>query len=392
MRRLALFTVVVLALLPVAAARGARLDPKAIIAKGDQTGRAVKAVSYDAEVWFEGALKGRPRVRATVKAQESSSERYPFLRLEGVVQLPDTDKTQSFHLVLNQKQAMNLDQREKIAILGDLPEAFALIAERRTLLMAEFVRPQPFAEELAAVSPTYEGEQSIAGTACHVIRVEYQDGSQARWYIGKEDSLPHRVDRISKTPVGEAIRVLELSALDIAPKFDDSTFATKVPEGFERKEFVRRPRSDPRLLPVGSVAPDWTLKTPTGESVTLSKLRGKVVVLDFWATWCVPCIQAMPGIQKLHERFKDKPVAVFGINTRQRGSRADPAALMKSKGFTYGLLLNGDEVSRTYRVIGIPVFYIIGPDGKVVHASTGLRPGGEETFANLIESVLETND
>jgi thiol-disulfide isomerase/thioredoxin len=393
MRRSALFTALVPALLLVAAARGARADARAIIARVDRTVQAVKAVSYDAEVWFEGAFGNGPRVRATVKAQEAPAGPYPFLRLEGTVQLPDTDKTHSFNLVLNQKQVMKLDEQQKIAVLGDLPEGFAMIADpMQALLIAEFLRPQPFAEELAAVSSTYEGEQSIAGTACHVIRVGYQDGSEARWYFGKADSLPHRVDRISKTPAGEAIRVLQLSAIDIAPEFNNTTFATKVPEGFERKEFVRRPRSDPRLLPVGSVAPDWTLATPQGKSVTLSELRGKVVVLDFWATWCGPCIRAMPGVQKLHERFKDKPVAVFGINTWERSSRADPAAAMKRMGLTYGLLLKGENVAKAYRVTGIPTFYIIGPDGKVAHASAGLAPGGEEVFASLIESLLKSDD
>ncbi len=68
------------------------------------------------------------------------------------------------------------------------------------------------------------------------------------------------------------------------------------------------------------------MKDPAGKSVSLKSLRGKIVLLDFWATWCGPCRMAMPGLQKLHDRYKDKPVAIYGVNCRERRPDANPMA------------------------------------------------------------------
>lgn len=89
------------------------------------------------------------------------------------------------------------------------------------------------------------------------------------------------------------------------------------------------------LLQAGTVAPDWTLLDSKGNKVTLSSLKGKVIVLDFWATWCAPCKQVMPTIQKMHEKYKSKGVLVYGVNTWER---ADAAKFMKDNKYSYGLL------------------------------------------------------
>ena len=196
------------------------------------------------------------------------------------------------------------------------------------------------------------------------------------------------LDRIRTGPTGKAVHVLELSEVDTAPEFDDTTFAVRVPDGFQRREYTRPTRRNPalaNLLKVGSEAPDWTLKTPSGRAVTLSKLRGKIVLIDFWATWCGPCKAAMPTLQELHEKYKGKPVVVVGINTWER---ADPAAFMKKNKLSYGLLLKGDAVARAYGVLGIPTFYLIGPDGKILYASSGFDPTSETAVAKLIDAAL----
>src|SRR4030095_6782959 len=102
-----------------------------------------------------------------------------------------------------------------------------------------------------------------------------------------------------------------------------------------------------KLLPVGQTAPDWRLTDPAGKVRTLADYRGKVVVLDFWATWCETCAEIMPRMQKLHDKLADKGVVVLGVNTWEKG---DPIAFMKKKRLTYDVLLKGEEVTETYRV------------------------------------------
>jgi len=139
------------------------------------------------------------------------------------------------------------------------------------------------------------------------------------------------------------------------------------------------------LLKTGTMAPDWTLKDAEGESHSLSDYEGKIVVLDFWATWCGPCVKAMPGLQKLHEKYADKGVAVIGMNTSESG---DPVAFMKKKNFTYQLLLNADPVSNAYRVRGIPAFYVLDGEGTIVFSAVGFSPGHEKEIEKVINEEL----
>jgi len=122
------------------------------------------------------------------------------------------------------------------------------------------------------------------------------------------------------------------------------------------------------LLAVGDPAPDWTLRDAEGRAHTLSEYRGRVVVLDFWATWCALCSKVMPRMEKLHRKYREQGVAVFGVSTFETG---DPAALMKKKNCTYGLLLKGEEIAPAYGVETLPVVCVIGPDGRVVYSHAG---------------------
>jgi thiol-disulfide isomerase/thioredoxin len=382
-----------LALLPalgvlVAPVLGDDPDPKEIIAKADQATRAVKAVSYKARVWVEGDLPlPQPQVEAAVKTAENPRGRLPLLWIDGVLRMPDFGQTQFFRLIVNDKQVGSFSTKEKVCVIGDLPEAADLASEAlKTVVMREFLHPEPFSDELNGDSRQYEGKKAIAGTECHVIYVVYKGAqAEARWYFGVDDLLPHRVDRVAPGSNGKVYRVLELSELNANVKLDDDAFAIQVPPGYERRDYAPPRRRDQGLLAVGSHAPDWTLKTPAGEPVTLSKLRGRVVLLDFWATWCGPCKAAMPSVQKLYEKYKDKPVTVLGINTWER---SDAVAYMKAHTYSYGLLLNGDAVAKAYRVLGIPTLYIIGPDGKILHASSGFNAATDVAVDKLIDKTL----
>jgi peroxiredoxin len=131
--------------------------------------------------------------------------------------------------------------------------------------------------------------------------------------------------------------------------------------GDERKEGAR-------LLAVGDLAPDWKLGDAEGRTHSLSDYRGKVVVLDFWATWCAPCSKVMPRMERLHQKYKGQGVAVFGVSSWETG---DPAAVMKKKKCTYGLLLKGEEVAPVYGVSILPAVCVIGVDGRVIYSHAG---------------------
>lgn len=110
------------------------------------------------------------------------------------------------------------------------------------------------------------------------------------------------------------------------------------------------------------------------------------VLVDFWATWCGPCKLAMPGIQKVASEFKDRGVAVYGVNLRENAD-ADPAKFMKDNAYTYGLLLKGDDMGKAYRVQGIPAFFVLDRDGKVVYSATGYSEDNEKKLREVVDAA-----
>lgn len=121
-------------------------------------------------------------------------------------------------------------------------------------------------------------------------------------------------------------------------------------------------------LEVGSIAPDFELKTLTGESVKLSDLRGKKVLLNFWATWCPPCKAEMPEMQAFYEETKDD-VAILAVNLDPNN---DVAGFAKEGGYTFPIVLDqSDEVKNTYGILSIPTTFFLDEKGKITHTFMG---------------------
>lgn len=123
--------------------------------------------------------------------------------------------------------------------------------------------------------------------------------------------------------------------------------------------------TSPPVVAVGTPAPDFELKDIEGRTVRLSDYRGKVVFLNFWATWCPPCREEMPEIQRLVD--KNIPdLVVLGINTNDPAQPSEVKAFMERNGFTWRVLYDaGGRVARIYKVVYLPTSYFIGPDGIV---------------------------
>ncbi len=141
--------------------------------------------------------------------------------------------------------------------------------------------------------------------------------------------------------------------------------------------------SKPKPAGGANEAPDFTLTDVDGKTVNLSDYRGKkVVILDFWATWCGPCRAAMPLIQSYYEKNKGK-VEVLSINEQETPDRV--AAFIKQTGYTYRVLLDRDgKVESAYRVYGIPTLFVVDKDGDLRHKSVGYRPDLEQQLTEII--------
>ena len=121
---------------------------------------------------------------------------------------------------------------------------------------------------------------------------------------------------------------------------------------------------------IGSEAPDFTLADTEGRQVHLKDLRGKVVVVDFWATWCPPCREQMPHLQQIHQQFSDKGVVVLGLDVGEDGPRVSQFA--RQSAYTFTLLLGSEPgVTELYFVDGFPTTLVVDRQGKIVYRAVG---------------------
>lgn len=126
----------------------------------------------------------------------------------------------------------------------------------------------------------------------------------------------------------------------------------------------------PPVLP--RPAPNFTLLNLAGEKVSLENFRGKIVLLDFWATWCRPCVKSMPALQKLHDQFASKNFTVLGISTDEEGKKKVEPFLKKHK-IAYPILLDAAEnpAWEMYKVKVIPMMFLVDPKGQIVKQWVG---------------------
>lgn len=139
------------------------------------------------------------------------------------------------------------------------------------------------------------------------------------------------------------------------------------------------------------LAPDFTLTALDGTTLTLADMRGDVVLVDFWATWCGPCKVAMPGLQKLHEEYGTKGLRVLAFSVDQKGE-AVVRPFIEQNGYTFPVALADEATRRAYGGIqSIPTTVIIRPDGTVYDLMVGAHPYEAYEKAFLAARAGETH-
>lgn len=148
------------------------------------------------------------------------------------------------------------------------------------------------------------------------------------------------------------------------------------------------PAAEEHRAAVGTPAPEWELTDATGAVHRLSDelAAGRVVFLDFWASWCTPCAEATPAVRGLHGRFAERGVAFYSVHCRDE---TDPRQAFASHGADWPLLLDGDGVALRYAVPTLPTFVIVDASGRIAYRGYGYAPGAEEKLAAAIERALD---
>jgi len=137
----------------------------------------------------------------------------------------------------------------------------------------------------------------------------------------------------------------------------------------------------------GQVAPDFALKSSTGENLRLSEYRGDVVMINFWATWCGPCRQEMPLLDELYTRYERVGFSLLGVNIDDDSRRA--MQMIEELGVSFPVLFDArKEVSELYEVEAMPVTVLVDREGNVRYVHHGYKPGYEDKYLDQIRSLL----
>ncbi len=148
-------------------------------------------------------------------------------------------------------------------------------------------------------------------------------------------------------------------------------------------------RPEPTDL-IGQAAPDFEGQDLDDKPVKLADFKGRVLVLDFWATWCGPCLRALPLIQKVHEQYADKPVTVLGMNTDRAGVRDKVRTTVADKKLTFRQFLDADgKVGRKYNISGIPCVIVLDKQGVVQAVHLGYSQKLAEELSAQIDKLLK---
>lgn len=139
----------------------------------------------------------------------------------------------------------------------------------------------------------------------------------------------------------------------------------------------------------GDNAPDFTLTDLSGTPVSLSSLKGKVVMLEFWATWCPPCKEAVPELNAIYGRYKERGFVLIGVSV-DKGADTMYAitSYAKKHSITYPVVLADSSTNNSYSVTSIPTSFIIDKDGKVINKRIGFIPGSADNISKQIEALL----
>jgi len=146
----------------------------------------------------------------------------------------------------------------------------------------------------------------------------------------------------------------------------------------------------PSVAHAGDVASDFTLRDINGQSVTLSELKGRVVIMSFWATWCGPCKEEMPHLQKMYAELESEGLTVLSISTDDARSASRVKPFIKKNGYSFPVLLDRDStvISAYNPSKTLPFTVVVDRAGEVAKRHSGYNPGDEVELLEEVKALL----
>jgi len=257
------------------------------------------------------------------------------------------------------------------------------------LLEGALVKPDPWAAFSKSVNQIeYAGRDSADGDKLHKLRVTAPDGEFDMFLTDADKPVIHHIridqsDQLRRSGgEGSVVVTIRFNEWKLGEPIEAGTFDFSVPEGAKKVSRIGPPH------PLeDKPAPNFTLTNLAGEKVELSDLKGKVVVLDFWATWCGPCVKGLPIMDKVTSSYSDDKLAFYAVNLRENQSKVNK--FLEKHDMDLPVLMDAQgSVARQYRVKSIPQTVIIGADGTVQSVHVGLSPNAESELKSELDKLV----
>lgn len=299
----------------------------------------------------------------------------------------------------------------------------------QTMRLPKILAAQPYKEALSANDFTMEGEKTIDGEVCDVVVVNTAgSGQKFRYAIARKDSFPRLIEQLFESATMQGKLTIELTNVVIdnntPPALTENEMRVPVPEGYTEdrqagKPTVRpvpgkqpsppgttetpatpektepAPATTPAPAPKGpTAAADFELMTPTGEKVSLASLKGKVVVMQFWGSWCLPCRdwhKTLADGVKNAAGDKGADVQLLALSVRERDNQNAVSELASRDG-SFKLLAGADEVAKTYGANVFPTTVVVDKDGMIAATVKDTDSTSVDSVKNAVRLALGVTD
>lgn len=247
--------------------------------------------------------------------------------------------------------------------------------------------------------------EKIDDEPCECVEITRADGDLTFWIAAQSKALKRiefptmelkkQLDQQVGTPVSGVRLVADFRGARLNPKLEDVAFEFEVPQGaklmarFDLRALVPPPPAPSKLL--GQKIGQFNFVRLDGSPVTPEALKGKVAIIDFWATWCGPCLENMPSLNQVYEKYKnDERVEFLAVSVDQGDVKPEVLQSAMSKAGTSVPIVrdNNQSAFKVFQVEGIPNLFVLGPDGTIEDNEVGMNPALAEELPARVEKLL----
>lgn len=238
-----------------------------------------------------------------------------------------------------------------------------------------------------SVGITASDSESVDGVECSIVFVDYGRYREKLW-LGQDNHMLRKSAMIFGTPeAGETEAMSSLyGEIELGADIEQTAFsAPELPDG---TKIIEVPKMKDRVIVAGQKAPEFTVQGLDGNDVSLSDYKGKILLVDFWASWCGPCKVTIPTFNELHEKFGSKGLTVIGLDVwdQEEAMRKAIADLEIDYTVLYAPR-DGSIVDLQYGVEGIPTAYLIDKEGVIRGGWIGADPAHEEAIREALADL-----